>query len=380
MNDAMPTPSPHLRVLFAPDYRAGLPYQQLLARALTAHGIDVLYPTGYRRGLPLARGAARARPDIVHLHWPEAYFRKAGDRWDCLRVWRYPLDLWLTSRQCPIVVTAHNLLPHNRGTEAGVRQNIRRTMHRAAAVFVHADAAKAKLADAFGVADDRIEVIPFGDHAVTVGEPVPRQDARKLFGIPMNQKMCLMFGTVSPYKGSSEVVRFWIEREVQHRLAVVGPALSDDYTSMLRDMARNSPYVDLRVSAQWMDDAVLRMWLSAADCVIFNYSSIFTSGAGALARSFGVPSLLPVSASTLDLGEPHAHVHRFESLDTDFRDVLERALAVPCDYAFARDWREQTSWEAVAARTAPVYRRLMDGGRARLDATSSQSRQNLTSP
>ncbi len=359
MNDATPISRRRLRVLFAPDYRAGLPYQQLLAQALAEHGIDIVYPAGYRRGLPLARGTALLKPDIVHLHWPEAFFRNTGDRLDRLRVLRYPVDLWLTARKFPIVVTAHNLLPHNRGEEAGVHKNIQRTMRRAAAIFAHAEAAKTKLVETFGVPDARIEVIPFGDHAVTLGEPIPRQQARALLGLPADEKVCLMFGTVSPYKGSSEVVQFWVENKIAHRLVVVGPALSDAYAASLRELARNAPSVDLRVSADWMDDATLRMWLSAVDCAIFNYKSIFTSGAGALARSFGVPSLLPRSAATLDLGEPHAHVHRFGSFDSDFRGALERALAVPCEYSEARDWRQKTSWEAVAALTAPVYRRLV---------------------
>ena len=96
--------------------------------------------------------------------------------------------------------------------------------------------------------------------------------------------------------------------------------------------------------------------------MIFNYTRIFTSGAGALARSFGIPSILPRSAATLDLGEPHAHVVRFENVQTGLRDALERALATPCDYARAQDWRSRTSWDAVAALTAPVYRRVVDVG------------------
>jgi beta-1,4-mannosyltransferase len=372
MNDA-PVASPRrLRVLFAPDYRAGNPYQMLLARALKAHGIDVVYSTGYRRALPLARGVSNSKPDIVHIHWPEAYFRRAGDQWDRLRVLRYPLDLWLTSRQCPIVVTAHNLLPHNRVEEAGVRRNIMSTMRRAAAVFAHGDVAKTVLIDKFGIADDCIEVIPFGDHAVTLGEPMPRQQARELLGHPADEKLCLMFGTVSPYKGSSDVVKFWIESEILHRLVVVGPGLSDDYAAQLRDLARNSDRVDVRVSSEWLDDATLRAWLSAADCVIFNYRAIFTSGAGALARSFGVPLLLPRNATPVELHEPHKHVHRFGSIETDFRDTLERALAISPDYSAARDWRQKTSWETVAVLTAAVYRRLLADNLVSGDAARSQ--------
>ncbi len=351
---------PPLRVLFAPDYRAGNPYQQLLAEALSRHGVKVGFMSDYRRVLPLARGSAAAAADIVHLHWPELYFARRGDIWDRLRVLRYPLDYWLTARRTPVVVTAHNLLPHNRGDEAGVFRNIRFTMQNAAAVFAHAQTARKMIAETFGVAERFIEVIPFGDHAVTLGEPLDRGEARLALGLPLREKVCLMFGTVSPYKGIREVVQLWAEARVPYRLVVVGPVLSADYAALVRTAAGDAPTIDLRLSSDWLDDQTLRTWLSAADCAIFNYTSIFTSGAGALARSFGVPSILPRSAATLDLGEPHMHVVRFESVQTDLRDALECALAIPCDYAQAQDWRRLTSWDAVAACMMPVYRRLIE--------------------
>ncbi len=44
-----------LEVVFAPDWRGGVPYQRLLAAQ---------------------------RCDLLHLHWPEAYYPKLGDRLD----------------------------------------------------------------------------------------------------------------------------------------------------------------------------------------------------------------------------------------------------------------------------------------------------------
>ena len=82
-----------LKVIFAPDWRAGVPYQQLLATALPRHGVDVAFLQGYRRGLPLSRLLEGQQFDFLHLHWPEAYFPKLGDGLDWFRVVRFPLDL-----------------------------------------------------------------------------------------------------------------------------------------------------------------------------------------------------------------------------------------------------------------------------------------------
>ena len=55
-----------MRVLFAPDYREGTPYQTLLADALGRLGVKVSFLSDYHRGLPICSGGcARGCRDIV---------------------------------------------------------------------------------------------------------------------------------------------------------------------------------------------------------------------------------------------------------------------------------------------------------------------------
>ena len=342
-------------VLFAPDYRAGLAYQARLAEHLSTYDVEVEFLSNYRRGLPLFRGSRMKMPDIVHIHWPEVYFQQRNDRWDWLRVLRYPLDCWLTTRHFPVVLTAHNLLPHNRANERGVARNMRYTAQSSKAVFVHSSAARRQIRETFGVSDRGIHVIPFGDHSTGMGPPLPRDEARDELKLPLEPKICLVFGTVSPYKGSDELVKFWAQNDLPSRLVVIGPVLSEAFASRLSELARGCPTIHLHLLDKWLDDAALRLWLSACDCSIFNYREIFTSGAAALARSYGVPLLIPRRLDAADLDEPHPHVLRFDTLDTDFRAQLDSALARGCDYQAGEEWRRKTSWERVAQMTAAVY-------------------------
>jgi glycosyltransferase involved in cell wall biosynthesis len=352
-----------IRVLFAPDYRAGTPYQALLAEALDRQGVEVSFLSNYRRGLPLSRGSRDMAPDIVHLHWPEKFFSRRGDVWDWLRIARYPLDFRLTANQVPIVLTAHNFLPHNRANEAGVFRNVRYTAHKSRGVFVHSDAARQKIVDAFSIAEERVHVIPFGDHSVNLGKPLQREHARAALGLPIEQKVCLVFGAVSPYKGTDELVRFWAQARLPHRLVVVGPILSDTFAEELVALAEGCPTIDLRVTREWLDEPALREWLSASDCVIFNYREIFTSGAAALARSYGIPLLIPHRLTFVELNEPNPRVFRFHSLSEDFAVQLERALSIPSDYASAQEWRQACSWNRVARITASIYSELKNNRR-----------------
>jgi hypothetical protein len=77
-----------------------------------------------------------------------------------------------------------------------------------------------------------------------------------------------------------------------------------------------------------------------------------------MARSFGLPLLLPARIETVDLGEPDPRVFRFQN-DT-FIETLHHALSVAPDYSAAAGWRKQTAWETVAAQTAHVYERALN--------------------
>ncbi len=76
--------------------------------------------------------------------------------------------------------------------------------------------------------------------------------------------------------------------------------------------------------------------------------------------------VLPRRLETIELAEPNRRVVRFDSPETDLGEAIESALKVGADYDSAADWRELTSWSAVAETTFAAYRRALgiDKGRA----------------
>ena len=60
--------------VFAPDWRDGVPYQRLLAEALPAHGVRVSFLQRLQTRASIAPTHAQRTEDILHLHWPEAYY------------------------------------------------------------------------------------------------------------------------------------------------------------------------------------------------------------------------------------------------------------------------------------------------------------------
>lgn len=359
-----------MNVFFAPDYREGVAYQRLLAGALENQGVTVTFPRGHRRMLPLWRGLEGWSGELLHLHWPEKFFEVRRDGLDFLRKMRYPLDLSLAARRVPIVLTAHDLRPHNRSGEALVEANFQRTYNAARAVIVHSEKAGEAVRAAYRVKENKVHVIPHGDLSVSLGggayrgasasvsvnaSPLPsRADARAALGIGGRERVCLMFGTVEPYKGVEPVLDWWRGADTEATLVVAGKPFSAAYGAGIRERAEEAG--NIRLDLAWQTDEGLMGWLAAADCVLFHYRAIFTSGAACLARSLGIPILIPRRLDTVDLAEPHPLVFRFDALETDFPEALEGALGVRSDYEVARGWREATAWSKVAEETASVYR------------------------
>ena len=342
-----------LEVVFAPDWRGGVPYQRLLAEALAAQGVSIRFLSGYKRVLPLTRLLAAQPCDLLHLHWPEAYYPRLGDRLDWFRRARFTTDLALAARRTPFVLTAHNLHEHNLQHLPFAHANYAAAYRRARLVFAHSEAARQKLTEVYRLAAEKIRVIPHGDLSVVLPAPMPREKARAQLGLAPGP-LLLMFGAVEPYKGQEEILAWWKTARPAAQLVIAGKPHTPDYAATITRAADGVPGVTLRFG--WLDDAALALWLSAADCALFNYRTIFTSGAAALARSWGVPILIPSRLATVALDEPAPTIFRFDRPDTDLGDKLRAALATPSDYTAATAWRAQTAWPRVAALTAAGYR------------------------
>jgi glycosyltransferase involved in cell wall biosynthesis len=339
-------------VIFAPDWRQGVPYQRLLADALTAQGVNVSFLEGYKRLFPLRRLLASKRCDVLHLHWPEAYYPRKGDAWDWFRRARFAFDLRGALRRGALATTAHNLHAHNRRAESFAHRNTRATHTLARVVFAHSPVAKQKLIEAFQLPAEKVVVVPHGDLSVTLGTPVPQDEARSSLGIS-SEKLALVFGAVEPYKGQEEIIRWWKEHQPAVTLAIVGKPESPEYAAHLTALIADAPNILTRFG--WLSDEQLRLWLSAANATIFNYREIFTSGAANLARSWGLPMLLPTRLDTVTLDEPTPTVRRFADVQ-EFGERLREILTVPADFAAASSWREACKWETVARLTAEAYR------------------------
>lgn len=345
-----------MKVLFLPDYRKGNPYQEFLARSLADEGVDVSFvPLQKSSGMPLTRGLWSQPVDLVHLHWPEAYFTRPP--WYTLRSLRHRVDLPLALARAgvPMVLTAHDLWPHRAGDNPWVRSAFCASARSARTIIAHSADSVAVTSEAWGVPVSRYSVIPHGDMAESLGPLLDRAAARAAVGVEPDRPLCVVFGAVEPYKGIVEILDFWRRFTPGLRLAVIGRCKEPALAAEIRRAADAQPDVLLHIDRHLPGDE-LGHWLAAADVTLFNYRKILTSGAACLARSVGLPVVIARRFTTVDLAEPHERVFRFDALDAACAEMLGRAASLGRDPASAASWRVDTAWSNIASQHASVYR------------------------
>jgi glycosyltransferase involved in cell wall biosynthesis len=356
-------------------------YIRGLARALARLGADVdyvLYALDPGHGF---YAEFRGHPRVaVRALWPRAALA------------RIPLSLAVASRRdrldvlhvqyvgppChrgALVVTIHDLaflrIPRAspRWQSIRLRWQVRANARRAAVVITDSEHSKRDIRDAYGIAADRIDVVPL---AAEPG-PAPRPDAgaseavRRKFGI--THRYVLSVGRLTARKNllgllrAFERVRPGLAEPAQ--LVIAGPR---DFQADALDRAIASsacaPDV-VRVGAVSGDD--LPVLLSGA--TVFAYPSVF--------EGFGLPPLeamacgVPVICSnTTSLPEvvADAAVTFDPSWTDDIADALRRVLTDPAlraDLAVrGRARAARFSWRTTAELTLAAYRRAAGSARA----------------
>ena len=282
------------------------------------------------------RRRARAA-DVVHAQWLPVE----------------PLDGALLPRRPRLVFTAHEVVPRRAGRAALAAR--RRLYERVDAVVVHTEQGRARLVDELGVAPAKVEVIPHGVFHYLTRLPQERPLPPELATV--EAPVVLSLGVWRPYHGIDVLLEAW--RGIRGaELWVVGlPKMP------VEPLVRAAP-PGVRLLPRFVTDPELPAFFRRADLVVLPYRAIEASGVLFSALAFGRPVLATAVGGFLDVarlgaaelvppGDPAALHAGLERLLAD-ASARER-LAAGARAAAAGP----LSWDAVAARSLALYRRLL---------------------
>lgn len=348
-------PEAPLRVAHVPRTEAPTSYVALLTRALEAHGVRPVPPTG-----SLWRIGRRRSADVVHLHWLEFIAPSDGRPVTGLvrtfvRQARLVVGIvWLRLRGIRVVWTVHNLAPHE-----PVRPRLECLLGRVVSrladrVIAHSRYAGSRIQARWGRAAP-VVVIPHPNYSdVFPADLRPRREIRRRMGLPEDAFVFLAFGQVRPYKRLPQLVQAFSALDgADLRLVIAGQPVVASEAERLRQAAAADARVVLDL--RQIPDAEVAGLHRAADAGVLAYRDVFSSGALMLALSQGLPVVVPDEGTAREIaGEDASETFPPGGL----ADALDRMRAADAEAgsAAAVAVAERYGWSGIGAETAALYR------------------------
>ena len=295
-------------------------------------------------------------PDVVHVQYLPMLRTLAA-----MNLWFVEFCRWRGSK---IVLTVHDLLPHDTGDEhRATYDKLYRGMD---AIVCHSDSVRARLATEFAGPEEKISVIAHGpffyDLPATDGEETLRG-----FALEQGKVMVLWQGIIFPYKGIDILLRAWQQVEAMRGDAclVIAGTGAPELLQEIRVQVGELGLKRVKLHFRFVSSEELVVLYRAADVVVYPYRAITTSGSLATGLALGkaiVASDLPVLRELLTDRENALLVAAQDC------DALAVALLEPIQDSALRERlaakvREMNfgdeSWIAIAQKTLEVYERVL---------------------
>jgi len=292
-----------------PDYRETVPYQSLLACALTP-AFSVTF--GWLDSLLAKHGDCTQI--VFHIHWQNAIYQKASSPLEAAQaVGEFARDLaCFRAAGGRVIWTVHNLEPHENtypDAEASLKHVI---IAEACAVHVHSAATAEALAE-LGLPSGKIMLYPHPDMLAAYPNDITRSQARAYFALGDAAKVFTFFGMLRNYKGV-DILRgafrkLWLEKPGKVALIVAGQAENTKHRYLYADGVYRIP--------RYIEDSTVQYVFTAADFSVLPYRRISTSGVLMLGLAFGRPMILPKLPSLLEIVADRREALTFEPGDSE---------------------------------------------------------------
>jgi glycosyltransferase involved in cell wall biosynthesis len=298
-------------------------------------------------------------PDIIHVQYLPML--KA----------RLPLDRWFVEvcrkRGSKIVLTVHDLLPHDTGEAYKITfQQLYRMVD---SIICHSENIKTRLGAEFSVPTEKVSIIPHGpffyDLPVASDGPILQE-----FELDPGKILVLWQGIIFPYKGIDLLLSAWqqVEENVANVCLLIAGTGAPDLLKQIRDQIDRLALKRVKLHPRFISTEELVALYRAADIVVYPYRAITTSGALATGLALNktiVASDLPVFRELL-VNQKNALL--VDPLDPgDLAAALIRlSLSSQLRHQLATEIREMNfgdqTWQMIAQRTMQCYERLSPAG------------------
>ncbi len=239
----------------------------------TARGMEYLYDTFRLRRFIRKRGHS-----LIHYNW---LVFPALD---------FVFMRWLQKQGIAVVLTVHNMKPHDSGRlSIWLVRSYRQADH----LIALSDHVKNVLISEAGITHEKVTVIPHGDlHGYLPGHSLVQDDVVCRWR-PSDSPLTVCLGAIRPYKGVPDLLRAWpmVIREIPNaRLLIAGQLREDcreEVATVLNALGEAASTVFTEFA--FLSPEKYQSYLQAATVLVQPYRSASQSGNTVHAYSCGVP-------------------------------------------------------------------------------------------
>jgi len=261
-----------------------------------------------------------------------------------------------------LVITLHNIKPHEILHPHLESVSFKLSLKLADAVIVHNNYAKEMVNKVYGIATEKVSVIPHGNFVSYYPNYITREEARARLAVSENRFVLLFFGMIWPYKGLENLIdalKSILTYNEDLLIMIVGKCSAQYLREALHRFSNDFPR-NCIIKLQHIPDEGVQLYMNACDIGILPYKEVTTSGSLLLFMSFGkpviVPQLEPIRETVGDLGVYYDPKKKgsLESVITKSRDL---DLATISRKMFEK--ASEYNWDEISDSTAGVYSRVL---------------------
>lgn len=239
---------------------------------------------------------------ILHYHWLECTDVKslAGMIYKLFCIYLFK------AAGGHLVWTIHNKMPHVDKFQL-INNRIQSWMAtRADLLHIHCKSVIEDISRFYNQPESKFRVVDhptFPSKKITREKAIIRLNSKRSLSLDKADLIFLMFGNISSYKQIDKVCRIFSDLPSNRKLLIVGP-VKKGQMSNFREIKRIAETTEnIRLVPHFISEDMVPHYMNAADCVVFNYREILTSGGVELARSYDRPILAPDMGCLSELDE-----------------------------------------------------------------------------
>ena len=269
--------------------------------------------------------------------------------------------------QAKIIVTAHNVLPHE--VAFGEKWAYKKVYALADGIVVHSDATKKKLRKMMGQGfRTPVEMIPHGHYGQITGETLPdRATSIQVLGLDENFQYMVCFGAIRPYKGIDLLMKAISEVKnwpADLKVLVIGHLLTGVTKEELITLRHQLGLEEIvSFDLRYVPEDEIPHIFSITDISLLPYRNIDQSGILMAALAAGKPVLCtPVGAFPEIIQRDFGFLSDAVSVDAIAcsltQAIEQRSQWADMGKAAKKVAMAEYGWDSIAAKTLEFYNKV----------------------